>query len=100
MLPYSETLKLILRMCCMGDIVLKGFILTLITVYCIWSIYCEYRVIKEIGTRTKRKQLIGDDNDPIHPKVYFYLFWGGPVTWLLTFLLYKFLCIFNKTKKG
>lgn len=84
----------------MGDVVLKGFVLTLITVYCIWLLYCEYRVVKEICTRTKRKCSIGDDDEPIHPKVYFYLFWGGPVTWLLTLLLYKFLCIFNKTRKG
>ena len=72
----------------MGDVVLKGFVLTLITVYCIWSLYCEYRVVKEICTRTKRKCSIGDDDEPIHPKVYFYLFVLGRTSYLVAYFAF------------
>ncbi len=85
---------------CMEKMFLEGLIVSLITAYCMWALYCEYRVVKEICTRSKRKHSTGADDEPIHPKVYFYLFWGGPLTWLLTLFLYKFLCIFNKTRKG
>lgn len=79
---------------------MKEFILIFVVFYVVWSFYCEYYVIKEICSRTKRKYSIGENDDPIHSNVYFYLFWGGPVTWLFTLLLYKFLCVFNKTIKA